>query len=228
MEKLIYKGKTKDVYDMGNGFYKLFFKDDMTGKDGVFDPGENQVGLTVAGAGMAGLRMSVHYFDLLNKAGFNTQFVSADIAARTMVVKPSQQFGKGCLEVICRYKALGSFVRRYGSLVKEDTPLPAVVEMTIKDDAAGDPIINQESLEALGILQPGEYVELSALTKNICEVIKNDLAKKGLELCDIKLEFGRDANNEIMVMDEFSAGIMKVRENGNLVPPLELAEKVLK
>jgi len=228
MEKLIYKGKTKDVYDLGNGLYKMFFKDDMTGVNGVFDPGANEVGLTVDGAGDAGLRLSVHYFELLKNAGFNTQFISADIPAKTMTVKPSKVFGKGCLEVICRYRALGSFARRYGSLVKEDTPLPAVVEVSIKDDANGDPMINQESLEALGVLHPGEYAQLSKLTKDVCGVIKNDLATKGLELCDIKLEFGRDANDEIMVIDEFSGGIMKVRENGNLVSPLDLAAKVLK
>jgi len=226
-EKLIYKGKTKDVYDLCNGFYKLFFKDDMTGKDGVFDPGANEVGLTVDGAGAAGLGLSVYYFELLKNAGFNTHYVNADVQARTMVVKPSQLFGKGCLEVICRYRALGSYVRRYGSLVKENTPLPAVVEMTIKDDASGDPLITQESLEALGVLQPGEYVQLSDMTKSICEIIKGDLAKKGLELCDIKLEFGKDADDNLMLIDEFSAGIMRVRENGELVPPLELAKKVL-
>ena len=226
-EKLIIDGKTKKLYDLGNGLYKLFFKDDMTGADGVFDPGANEVGLTVDGAGDAGLRLSVYYFELLNSAGFNTQFVSADILSKTMVVKPSQVFGKGCLEVICRFKALGSFVRRYGALVKENTPLPGVIEMTIKDDASGDPIINQESLEALGVLQPGEYLQLSNLAKDISGIIKNDLAKKGLELCDIKLEFGRDANGDIMVIDEFSAGIMRVRENGESVAPLDLAKKVL-
>ena len=128
--KLLVDGKTKTLYDLGNGQYKLFFKDDMTGKDGIFDPGENQVGLTVAGAGAAGLGLSVYFFEKLNAAGFATHLISADIAARTMVIKPTTIFGKG-LEVICRYSAQGSFVRRYGTLVAEDTPLPALVEMTI-------------------------------------------------------------------------------------------------
>jgi len=56
--ELVYKGKTKDVYQDENGGIVLYFKDDMTGKDGVFDPGENQVGLTVEGSGKAGLQMS--------------------------------------------------------------------------------------------------------------------------------------------------------------------------
>ena len=226
MEKLIANGKTKKLYDLGNGMYKLFFKDDMTGVDGVFDPGANEVGLTVEGAGAAGLGLSVYYFELLNSAGVDTHYVEANLPERTMVVKPGKPFGKG-LEIICRYKALGSFVRRYGSLVEENTPLPAVVEMTIKSDESGDPLITQETLEALGVLQPGEYTKLSDMTKNICQIIKDDLAKIGLELCDIKLEFGRDANGEIMLTDEFSAGNMRVRENGKPVAPLELAKKVL-
>lgn len=56
MEK-IYTGKTKDVYKLENGNVCLKFKDDVTGKDGVFDPGENQVGLTIEGAGNEALKM---------------------------------------------------------------------------------------------------------------------------------------------------------------------------
>ena len=48
--KLVYTGKTKNVYALDNGNYLLKFKDDCTGKDGVFDPGENSVGLTIEGA----------------------------------------------------------------------------------------------------------------------------------------------------------------------------------
>ena len=227
MEKLLIDGKTKKLYDLGNGLYKLFFKDDMTGKDGVFDPGANEVGLTVDGAGEAGLGLSVYFFDLLNRAGFATQYVSADMPAREMVIRPSQVFGCG-LEIICRYRALGSYVRRYGSLITENTPLPAVVEMTIKSDAAGDPIITQDSLEVLGVLQPGEYTRLVELTKAICGLIKDDLFRHGLELCDIKLEFGKDVKSgEIILIDELSAGNMRVRAGGMTVEPLELARKVL-
>lgn len=226
MEKLIVDGKTKKLYDLGNGMYKLFFKDDMTGEDGVFDPGANSVGLTVEGAGMAGLGLSAYYFELLQSFGIASHYVSSDIPARTMVVRSGAVFGKG-LEVICRYRAIGSFFRRYGALVAENAPLPALVEMTIKGDEVGDPLINQESLEVLGVLEPGEYETLSCLTKKICEIIKNDLADIGLELCDIKLEFGRDAQGEIILIDELSAGNMRVRKDGSAVAPLELAQMVL-
>lgn len=224
--KLIIDGKTKKLYDLENGLYELFFKDDMTGVGGVFDPGANEVGLTVDGAGAAGLGLSAYFFDKLKKAGFDTHFVSADVPARTMVVKPSRVFGGG-LEIICRYRALGSFLRRYGSLVHEDAPLPGLVEMTIKSDESGDPLITQESLEVLGVLQTGEYALLVKLTQEICEVLREDLAARGLELCDIKLEFGHDISGNIILIDELSAGNMRVRENGRIVEPLELATKIL-
>ena len=67
--KHVYTGKTKDVYALDNGNYLLKFKDDCTGKDGVFDPGENTVGLTIEGIGKANLQTSVYYFEMLKAAG---------------------------------------------------------------------------------------------------------------------------------------------------------------
>ena len=75
MEK-IYEGKTKDVFKLDNGNVMLKFKDDCTGKDGVFDPGENTVGLTIEGIGKANLISSIHYFELLKEAGIKTHYVS--------------------------------------------------------------------------------------------------------------------------------------------------------
>ena len=111
--KLVYTGKTKDVFALDNGNYLLRFKDDCTGKDGVFDPGENSVGLTIEGVGNVNLRMTKHFFEKINAAGIRTHFVSADLKETTMEVLPAKVFGHG-LEVICRLKAVGSFRRRYG------------------------------------------------------------------------------------------------------------------
>ena len=75
--KLLYTGKTKNVYELPNGNCLLLFKDDCTGKDGVFDPGENSVGLTIEGVGDVNLRMSIYYFEKINAAGIKTHYVSA-------------------------------------------------------------------------------------------------------------------------------------------------------
>ena len=101
--KIIYTGKTKDVYALENGNYLLKFKDDVTGKDGKFDPGANTVGLTIDGAGKAGLKLTKFFFEILREKGIPTHYIDANIEEATMTVKPARVFGKG-IEVICRYR----------------------------------------------------------------------------------------------------------------------------
>ena len=222
---LIYKGKTKDVYALENDLVLLKFKDDVTGTDGVFDPGANTVGLSIEGAGRSGLRMTKYFFELLATKGIKTHFVSVDLDNVTMTVKKAANFGKG-LEVICRYKAVGSFLRRYGAYVKEGQNLDSFVEVTLKDDERNDPTISKDALVQLNILTAEEFDILKASTIQICAIIKEALAEKGLELYDIKLEFGRSkATNEILLIDEISGGNMRVYKNGKYIKPLEL-EKV--
>ena len=225
--QLIYTGKTKDVYNLGNGNILLKFKDDVTGENGVFDPGANTVGLTIEGAGRSGLKMTKYFFETLNRMGIPTHYVSADLDEVSMEVKQANVFGKG-LEVICRYKAVGSFLKRYGAYATNGQPLDRFVEITIKDDERGDPTISEDALEMLGILSGDEYQKLKALTRQICDIIKTELAKKNLELYDIKLEFGRDAStNEINLIDEISGGNMRVYKDGVYVAPLDLEKYFL-
>ena len=135
--KLVYTGKTKNVYALDNGNCLLKFKDDCTGKDGVFDPGENSVGLTIEGVGDVNLRMSIYFFEKINAAGIYTHYVSANLDDTTMEVKAAKVFGKVFgkgLEVICRYKAVGSFYRRYSDYCTLGQDLPAYVETTFKND----------------------------------------------------------------------------------------------
>ncbi len=225
--KLIYKGKTKDVYSTANENEVLLkFKDDVTGEDGVFDPGANTVGLTIEGAGKSGLKMTTYFFEILNKKQIPTHFVSSDIENQSMVVKKASVFGKG-LEVICRYKAVGSFLRRYGAYCEEGQDLDAFVELTIKDDERGDPTISKQALKMLNILNEEEYDEIEKSTIEICQIVKDELAKKGLELYDIKLEFGKDHEGNIMLIDEISGGNMRVYKEGKYIEPLQLEKEFL-
>lgn len=225
--ELIYTGKTKDVYRLEDGNYLLKFKDDATGTDGVFDPGSNTIGLTIEGAGRAGLRLSKYFFELLEKQGIPTHYISADIENATMTVKPATLFGKG-LEVICRLRAVGSFLRRYGDYVEEAQPLDYFVEVTLKDDAREDPPITEDALDMLGILSKSEYQVLKEMTRKITRVVKDELAKKGLELYDIKFEFGRvGPEKQITLVDEISGGNMRAYKDGKHVQPLELERIML-
>ncbi len=224
--KLVYQGKTKDVFSLENGNVMLKFKDDCTGKDGVFDPGENSVGLTIEGIGKANLETSVYYFDLLKKAGIKTHFVSADIDNATMEVLPGKVFGHG-LEVICRLVATGSFIRRYGEYIADGTKLEGgYVECTFKNDEKGDPLVTGEGLAALGVMTPAMFESMKEQTLKITKIIADDLKTIGLDLWDIKFEFGYNGD-EVILIDEIASGNMRVYKGDKIVEPVELTKLIL-
>ena len=221
--KLVYSGKTKDVFALENGNYLLKFKDDCTGKDGVFDPGENSVGLTIEGVGDVNLRMSIYFFEKVNAAGIKTHYVSADLENTTMEVLPAKAFGHG-LEVICRHKAVGSFIRRYGDYIEDGADLPAYVETTFKNDEKGDPLVTKDALVALGVMSDEQYDDIKAMTQQITQIVADDLKEKGLVLYDIKFEFGYDADGKVMLIDEIASGNMRVYKDGKYIDPMTLSE----
>ncbi|MER2028928.1 MAG: phosphoribosylaminoimidazolesuccinocarboxamide synthase [Solibacillus sp.] len=224
--ELMYTGKTKDVFKLENELFLLKFKDDVTGENGVFDPGANTVGLTIAGAGLAGLKLTSFFYSKLNELNIPTHYVEANFDEATMTVKPATVFGKG-LEVICRFKAVGSFLRRYGTYAMEGQDLDSFVEVTIKDDERLDPPISEDALSMLGILTHDEYAILKQRTIEISKFVAAELAKKGLTLYDIKLEFGRDAKTgEILLIDEISGGNMRAYQGDTYIEPLQL-EKIM-
>ena len=224
MEKtLVYTGKTKNVFALDNGNYLLKFKDDCTGKDGVFDPGENSVGLTIDGVGDVNLRMSIYFFEKVNAAGIKTHYVNADLENTTMEVLPAKVFGHG-LEVICRHKAVGSFYRRYNEYIEEGADLPAYVETTFKNDELGDPLVTKDGLIALGVMTAQQYDDIKVMTQQITQIVADDLKEKGLVLYDIKFEFGYDADGKVMLIDEIASGNMRVYNDGKYIDPMTLSE----
>ena len=224
MEKtLVYTGKTKNVFALDNGNYLLKFKDDCTGRDGVFDPGENSVGLTIDGVGDVNLRMSIYFFEKLNAAGITTHYVNADLENTTMEVLPAKVFGHG-LEVICRHKAVGSFYRRYAEYIEEGADLPAYVETTFKNDELGDPLVTKDGLVALGVMTAEQYEDIKIMTQQITKIVADDLKKKGLVLYDIKFEFGYDKEGKVMLIDEIASGNMRVYKDGKYIDPMTLSE----
>ncbi|MBR5236685.1 MAG: phosphoribosylaminoimidazolesuccinocarboxamide synthase [Clostridia bacterium] len=224
--KKIYEGKTKDVFSLDNGNVLLKFKDDCTGKDGVFDPGENTVGLQIEGIGKANLKTSVYYFDLLKKAGIKTHYVSANVDDATMEVLPGKVFGHG-LEVICRLVATGSFIRRYGEYIEDGTVLEGgYVECTFKNDEKGDPLVTAEGLAALGVMSEDMFKSMKEQTLKITKIVADDLKTIGLDLWDIKFEFGYNGD-EVILIDEIASGNMRVYKGDEIVNPVDLTEMIL-
>ena len=222
MEK-IYVGKTKDVYALENGNVLLKFKDDCTGHDGIFDPGDNSVGLTIEGIGKANLKSSIHFFEILKKNGIKTHYVNANLEDGTMEVLKAKVFGHG-LEVICRLVATGSFVRRYGEYVKNGTRIPeGSVECTFKNDALGDPLVTEDGLVTLGIMDHKMYQSMKEQTLKITKLVAEDLKKKGLDLWDIKFEFGYHGD-EVILIDEIASGNMRVYKDGKIMDPVDLTK----
>ena len=219
---LIYEGKTKDVFKLENGNYLLQFKDTVTGENGVFDPGANTVGLSIDGIGIQNLKMSEIFFKMLNENGVKTHFVSAEVEKGTMEVLPASTFGKG-LEVICRMHAVGSFYKRYSQYIELGAKLDAYVEMTFKDDDKCDPLVTKDGLVYLGVMTETQYDETVALTQKITRLVAASLKEKGLDLYDIKFEFGFN-NGEVILIDEIASGNMRAYKDGVVVDPMVLAE----
>jgi phosphoribosylaminoimidazole-succinocarboxamide synthase len=223
--KLLYTGKTKNVYSLENGNNLLEFKDDVTGKDGKFDPGENSIGLKIEGIGKANLRTSVLFFEKLKQYGIKTHYISSDFEKGTMEVLSAKVFGKG-LEVICRLKATGSFIKRYGDYIENGSPLNGgYVETTLKDDNRGDPLITAEGLEALGIMDYKQFESMKKQTLKITKIIADVLSSKGMDLWDIKFEFGY-SGKKVILIDEISSGNMRVYKDGKILGPVTLTSLI--
>ena len=218
--KILYEGKTKTVLEAEDGNVLLRFKDDVTGEAGVIDPGANSIIGKVEGKGNASLRLSKYFFELLKKEGIPSHYIDADTKNNTMRVRKAVTFGDG-LEFICRRKAAGSFVRRYGRYIKEGTPLDYLVEVTLKDDERGDPLVNEDSLRQLGLMTAEEVEYAASLTKKVTALVEKELERFGLEFIDIKFEYGR-VDGKVVVIDEISGDNMRVKKAGRGVDQKEL------
>ena len=202
---------------------RLYFKDTVTGREGKIDPGADEVLGEISGKGKASLLLSTYFFNLLHASGLPTHFISAHPEKNSMIVRRARSFA---LEAICREKAYGSFIRRYGRCVREGTPLPSLVELTLKDDARGDPLITEDALIALQILTRENIRFIKDTTRRAAALIQSDLSRKGAELIDIKLEFG-EVDGQVIIIDEISGDAMRVMKKGRILSSQELCTLVL-
>jgi len=210
---LIHDGKTKTVYAHDDDHVRIVFKDDVTGTEEGVDPGGNTVVGSIAGKGLAALKQSIYFFELLAKHGVPTHFVSADVETRALIAKKATWNG---LEFVVRFKAFGSFVRRYGKYAREGADLGGLVEITLKDDERGDPLIVDEAIDALGLLTLHQVQEAKALVRKAAEVIRRDLETKGLALLDMKFECGA-VDGQLVIIDDVSTDNMRVVQEGKAV-----------
>ena len=117
---------------------------------------------------------------------------------------------------------IGSFIKRYGEYIEPGTDLPSYVETTFKNDALGDPLVTKDGLVVLGVMSEEQYDDLRAMTQQITKIVADDMKAKGLDLYDIKFEFGYDADGKVMLIDEIASGNMRVYKDGEYIDPLTL------
>lgn len=223
--KKIYDGKTKTVLlNEENGSVHLYFKDDATGENGVFDPGSNTVGGSVEGKGKIGLKVSKYFMELMEQNGIPTQYLSADIDNNMMEVR---KLTVPKLEFVLRYFTAGSMCRRF--TLQEGIPFdPPYAEVTLKDDEQGDPLISERLCIMKGLLEEGQYSEALDIVSKVGEVLKEELKRMDLTLIDFKIELGYDENKKVYVADEITPDIWRVRDkNGNIPNQIDCAKLIL-
>lgn len=229
--KLVYRGKTKDVYERDAHSLHLVFTDRVTKNDaGEIDPGGNTLAEeTVPGQGEACLLMSSAIFsEISEKKIARTHMLSYDLPSLSMDVRRARMFTPG-LEWVARWVCTGSFMRRYAMVpgVEDGMRLSCpVFEITLKDDAAGDPPIVPAALVALGIIEAGIMDDLLVRNAAVMEAIRAMFTARKLDLWDIKIEWGLDEQGQPIIIDEISPGCCRAFRAGTRerVAGQELAE----
>ncbi len=229
MEKLVYRGKSKDVYEIAEGKYagkyRMVFTDRATGYilDGtpVFDPGRDVVVGEIPGKGAVACRFADHFFKLLKEKGIPSHYIDS-AGENEMIVEPalpislkeeSPEFPGSAplanLEFTWRNNGQGSFWRRY-PFIRPCRKLHCLVEAWTKGDT--DVLITFESLEDTGVMTAKEIAQVKALVTEIAAVVTEDAASRGVHVIDGKFELGRlkGGDGRIMLIDEISPDVLRV------------------
>ena len=195
MEKLelLYEGKAKKVFKTDRpDVYLVSYKDDATAGNGAKRG-------TIRGKGVVNNLVTNHLMRFLENKGIPTHLVE-EVSDTDTLVKKVQIIP---LEVIVRNVAAGSLAKRLG--MEEGTKLnTTVLEYCYKDDALGDPMVNEYHIAALGVATPEELRQIADFSMKINKELGEYLKTAGIELIDFKLEFGRDVDGNVILADEIS------------------------
>jgi len=208
MQKLA-EGKTKIIYDRGDGTVHIVSKDDITAGDGD----QHDV---IQGKAALATRTTANVFELLNRSGISTHFVKK-VGPHTLLCKRCQMIP---LEIVIRGTAAGSYLKRNPEVFEgQDLDAPLPVEFFLKDDSRHDPIVTFdpkgwqlhppkepvadsnviEEIEPL--LAPAEIAEITQITRRVFDVLFTAWAKLDIKLVDLKIEFGRTDEGKLVVAD---------------------------
>lgn len=192
MERL-YEGKAKKVFATDDpNAYIVEYKDDATAFNGLKKG-------TIHDKGIMNNRISNHLMKMLEEKGVPTHLIQQLSDRETLVKKVSIV----PLEVIVRNIAAGSLSKRLG-LPEGKKLAKTVLEYSYKDDALGDPMVNDYHVFAMELATPEELKTIADYAMKINEILTAYLKDLGIELVDFKLEFGRTPDGTILLADEIS------------------------
>ena len=189
----VYEGKAKKVFSTDDPeVFLVDYKDDATAFNGLKKG-------SIAGKGAINNRVTNRLMKLLEKQGIPTHFV-AELSPRETLVKKVTIVP---LEVIVRNIAAGSLSKRLG--LPEGTKLSkTVLEFCYKDDALGDPMVNEYHIAAMGWATEEEMALIAFYALKVNDILSAYLKDLNIELIDFKLEFGKTADGQIVLADEIS------------------------
>lgn len=192
--ELLYEGKAKKIWTTDDASLLISeFKDDLTAGNGAMKSSEE-------GKGALNNKISTELFKLLNNKGIPTHFVEM-MDDNHMLHKKAEVIK---IEVIVRNIATGSLSRNLG--IQDGKILPfTLVEFDYKNDELGDPKLNDQHCLILELVKDTSELEyIRYMARKINDILKAYYAERDLTLVDFKLEFGRDLNGNIILIDELS------------------------
>jgi len=191
---LLYEGKAKKIWNTEDETLLISeFKDDLTAFNGEKKSSEE-------GKGALNNKISTELFKVLNEKGVPTHFVE--------MLDDNNMLHKKCdvilIEVIVRNIATGSLSRNLG--IENGKTLPfTLVEFDYKNDELGDPKLNDQHCLILELVKNTEELDhIRFMARRVNTIMQEFFADKGLNVVDFKLEFGRDVNGNIILIDELS------------------------
>jgi phosphoribosylaminoimidazole-succinocarboxamide synthase len=189
----LYEGKAKIVYATSDpSLVVQYFKDDATAFNALKKG-------TIVGKGVVNNQMSAALFRRLAKAGVPTHFVKT-LSDREMLCRRLDIIK---IETIVRNVVAGSLAKRTG--LEEGTPIKQpIVELYLKSDPLGDPMINEDHVRMLSLATPAELAWIKRTALKIDAALRPHMLKRNLILVDFKLEFGRGPGRKLYLGDEIS------------------------
>lgn len=195
MEKkdLLYEGKAKQLFETNDPeVLWVMYKNQATAGNG-----EKRADIT--GKGELNNQITSKIFLELKKRGVESHFIEQ----QSMTEQTIEKVEIIPLEVVVRNVAAGSFSRRLGVEEGMELPFP-IVEFYLKDDDLGDPLILEDHIRALDFATDEEVAELKTQARKINHVLIELFKEMGIKLVDFKLEFGKRADQTIVLADEIS------------------------